>query len=211
MTELAEIKNIETVEPKKFQKIIEREEVGVLRERRTALKIYLQKIPSLPLGTPEEKLKLREKINNIRKLLDLEITRKEQQKEKEREQLENERSALLFKTYKQDLRYSTDMNLANYTKGTLPLNLLQWEKLENETITLPRTGEKVNLLKLLKFPAWEKIINEPFQPFTLKIGLTGAMRGNNPLPIWRDGLAETVKDIKKIRVVQDQYISIMRV
>jgi len=125
--ELKDVKNLENLDIKKFEKLIEKENSGTLKMRMHSAQRYLTEL-STALATPEERIAIKQKIQQKINLLQFEITKKEQEEQKRARQLEQTENEAWLKETWRDLRYCTGAQVQGFSRGTYTLDILPFQK-----------------------------------------------------------------------------------
>jgi hypothetical protein len=128
--ELKDVKDLENLDVRKFEKLIEKEDSGTLRMRLHSAQRYLSKlsVESTPLATPEERIIIKQKIQQKISILQFEITKKEQEEHKTTAQRNQHQDETWLKENWRDLRYCTGAQVSGFSRGIYTLDILPFKK-----------------------------------------------------------------------------------
>jgi len=213
--ELKDVKDLENLDVKKFEKLIEKENSGTLKMRLHSAQGYLNKLSleATPLATPEERITIKQKIQQKINILQFQITKKEQEEDKRKFQLEQTQDETWLKENWRDLRYCTGAVVQGFSNGTYTLDILPFQKVpENLKIKVKcESGKEIecNLTKLSSTHI-RRLREKILSPLILTLEGGGMSSGHGKVrnQYWYPSEYNEVKDD---RVIQPTLIALMLV
>jgi hypothetical protein len=188
--ELAEVSDLVNIDPKKFQKMIEKDTLGSLQMRLHSITTYKNKLPQQGLETPEERIRKKARLDQLITALQSEIQKKETERSKGHFEAEKQWVEKAVVEQLPNLRQcSEDGTSRMQNVGTMgvPLDVLQWNRLTSTIIEVKCHSGKVRKLDLKKLhpQVLHNLLETPFRPMFFIMEPEGMVsREGEPVKIW---------------------------
>lgn len=194
---------------RKLDKILNEESPSELRERGKNLRLYINKMETLPLESPSEKIQRKQILRRLLERIDKVIREKEAKMKTTRtETIEEWVKTEIPRHFSQEraLRYAYGSEVDGLKIGTHHLNDVQWRPLTSEMVTIQTESGRTlkhNLLQKISPNDWKNILATPLTPhiYNIEKGVVGLKNGK-PTGIWNH--PKNYQEARKIKHVTHQ-------